>query len=276
MVRTIRARSAFLCRLALGLPRPALRCLIVLPALFLFSVDAAAKCLPIAGDPPGFVRVTLPEAGTVRLTFLGHSSFLIETAEGATAVTDYNGFVRPPVTPHIVTMNNAHETHYTDFVDPEIELVLRGWAPAGGVAIHDQTYRDLHVWNVPTNVREGWGTRFNGNSIFVFEAANLCIAHLGHLHHVLTDTHLGDLGMIDVLLVPVDGAYTLAQNLMLQVIEQIAAPLVIPMHYFGEATLARFLRLVEGRYDVIYGEEPSITLSRLKLPFRKVLVLPGR
>jgi len=30
------------------------------------------------------------------------------------------------------------------------------------------------------------GTRYNGNSIFVFEIADLCIAHLGHLHHTLT------------------------------------------------------------------------------------------
>lgn len=251
--------------------------LIALPAVFLLSAGASAKCLPIAGNnPPGLVRVALPEAGTVRLTFLGHSSFLIETPEGATAVTDYNGLIGPPATPHIVTMNNAHETHYTDFGDPDIELVLRGWDPAGGIAIHDLTYRDLQVWNVPTNVREAWGTRFNGNSIFVFEAADLCIAHLGHLHHVLTDVHLGDLGMIDVLLVPVDGGFTLAQELMLQVIEQIAAPLIIPMHYFSEVTLARFLRLVEGRYGVVYGEGPTITVSRLNLPFRKVLVLPGR
>lgn len=249
---------------------------IALLALAALVPGAAAKCLPIAELRPGVVRAALPEAGTVRLTFLGHSSFLIETPEGASAVTDYNGVVRPAATPDIVTMNNAHETHYTDFVDPEIDLVLRGWDPDGGVAIHDHTYRDLRIWNVPTNVREPYGTRFNGNSIFVFEVSGLCIAHLGHLHHVLSEQHLGELGMIDVLLVPVDGAFTLAQELMLQVIDQIAAPLVIPMHYFNEFTLARFLRLVEGRYGVVFREDPTITLSRLELPHRKVLVLPGR
>ena len=38
--------------------------------------------------------------------------------EGARAVTDYNGFVRPDLAPDIVTMNNAHSTHYTDRIDP--------------------------------------------------------------------------------------------------------------------------------------------------------------
>ena len=112
---------------------------------------------------------------------------------------------RPPELPDLVTMNNAHSSHYTDFPDPEIAHVLRGWGADGGVALHDVTYRDLHVRNVPTNVREFGGARMNGNSIFVFEIADLCIAHLGHLHHVLTDVHLSELGQIDVLLMPVDG-----------------------------------------------------------------------
>jgi L-ascorbate metabolism protein UlaG (beta-lactamase superfamily) len=73
------------------------------------------------------------------------------------------------------------------------------------------SYLDLHIRNVPTNVREFGGARMNGNSIFVFEVADLCIAHLGHLHHTLTDVHLGELGQIDVLLVPADGSYTMAR-----------------------------------------------------------------
>ena len=248
--------------------------LVVLVAL-LVSAPAFAKCWPIAGTEPRLIPAALPAAGTVRLTFLGHSSFLIETPEGASAITDYNGFVGFDLAPDVVTMNNAHETHYTDFVDPEIKHVLRGWDPEGGMAHHDLTLRDLHVWNLPTNVRDVLGTRYNGNSIFVFEVSGLCIGHLGHLQHVLSDEHLADLGIIDVLLVPVDGAYTMTQELMVQVIGQIGAPLVIPMHYFNEVTLARFLRLIEGRYGVIYSEVPSVTVSRLTLPHRKVLVLPG-
>jgi L-ascorbate metabolism protein UlaG (beta-lactamase superfamily) len=241
--------------------------------------QAFAQCFPIAGAEPklvpaAFRQAALP-AGAVKLTFLGHSSFWIESAAGATAVTDFNGMILPPGIPDIVTMNNAHSTHYTDFVDPAIKHVLRGWDPKGGVALHDVTELDMHVRNVPTNVRDLGGVRTNGNSIFVFEVADLCIAHLGHLHHLLTDVHLGELGMIDVLLTPVDGSFTMAQELMVEVIEQIQPAVVIPMHYFDFTTLSRFTSLIGDRYEVEIAETPTVVLTRHTLPYRKILVLPG-
>jgi L-ascorbate metabolism protein UlaG (beta-lactamase superfamily) len=241
--------------------------------------SAQAQCFPIATAPatvlPAAFQPAALAAGTVRLTFLGHSSFLIESARGASAITDFNGMVIPPQTPDIVTMNNAHSSHYTDFVDPAIKHVLRGWAPDGGVALHDLQLLDMHVRNVPTNVRDFGGVRTNGNSIFIFEVADMCIAHLGHLHHILSDVHLGELGMVDVLLVPVDGSYTMAQELMIEVIRQIQPAVVIPMHYFTASTLQRFASLLGDAYEIEVADVPSVLLSRHALPYRKVLVLPG-
>jgi len=90
---------------------------------------ALAQCYPIAQNPgkvlpAAYQPAALPAAGSVRLTFLGHSSFLIETPQGASAITDYNG-LRGPEPPDIVTMNNAHSSHYTDFIDPKIAHVQR-------------------------------------------------------------------------------------------------------------------------------------------------------
>jgi L-ascorbate metabolism protein UlaG (beta-lactamase superfamily) len=236
----------------------------------------AVGCFPTAGIASRLVLAALPEGASVQLTFLGHSSFLIETAEGATAVTDYNDYVRAPVTPDIVTMNNAHSTHYSNHVEPGVRHILRGWNPAGGAAEHDITYRDLRVRNVPTAVHGRIGDQALGNSIFVFETPDLCIAHLGHLHHVLLDVHLGEIGQIDVLLVPIDGAYTMSQEEMVQVIEQIGPAVVIPMHYFGAERLSRFLSLLGDRWQVEMASSPVLPLSRPSLPWRKVIVLPGR
>ncbi len=256
-------------------PGLVLRALIALAVLSLGPAAAAAQCLPMVQGEPRIIPAALPKAGDVRLTYLGHSSFLIESAGGATAVTDYNGVHRAPFTPDIVTMNNAHSTHFSEAIEPGVQHVLKGWGEGGSFAVHDLPYEDMRIRNVPTNVRDFGGTRYNGNSIFVFEMADLCIAHLGHLHHTLSDQHLSELGLIDILLVPIDGVYTIPQELMIEVVRQIGAAVIIPMHYFSESGIDRFVRLMEGRYEAVYSDTPTIVVSRLRMPYRKLVVLPG-
>lgn len=246
--------------------------------MFLSSSSAFAACTGVVAQ--GAARLwpaAAKEDAAVSIRFLGHASFLIESPQRVRIVTDYNDYIRAPVTPDIVTMNNAHSTHYTDNIEPGVKFVLRGWDPAGGVAVHNLGYRDVRIHNVPTNVRDYGGTRYNGNSIFVFEVADLCIAHLGHLHHTLTQTHLADLGPIDVVMVPVDGAWTLNQAEMIDVLQQIKPKLVLPMHIFGRATLDRFLDRAREFYDVRWAEQPDFSLSRSELPARpEIRILPGR
>jgi L-ascorbate metabolism protein UlaG (beta-lactamase superfamily) len=236
---------------------------------------ALAQCLPMVQADPWVVPVALPKEGDVRISYLGHSSFLIESAGGAAAVTDYNGVHRAPFAPDIVTMNNAHSTHYSETIEPGVAHVLQGWGEDGTIAEHDLAFKDIRVRNIPTNVRDYGGTRYNSNSIFVFELADLCIAHLGHLHHTLTDQHLQELGLIDVLLVPIDGVYTMAQELMAEVINQISPSVVIPMHYFSRLGVERFVGLMQGRYEAVYANTPTVVVSRLRLPYRKIVVLAG-
>jgi L-ascorbate metabolism protein UlaG (beta-lactamase superfamily) len=246
----------------------------------LIASTAQAACTGVVAARPGPLHLVggVPE-GTVSITFLGHASFLIESPAGVRIVTDYNDMIRAPVTPDIVTMNNAHPTHYSEAVEPGVKYVLRGWDPAGGVASHRLEYRDVRVRNVPTNVRDFGGTRYNGNSIFVFEVADLClcIAHLGHLHHTLTGPHLAELGTIDVVMVPVDGTYTLNQEEMIEVLQQIGPKIVIPMHIFTQASLEKFLTRAGDHYAVRREPGPAIALSRADLPQTpEILVLAGR
>src|SRR6202047_1683902 len=251
--------------------------LLICAVVFAISVQTAqAACSGVvAGGPLRLAAAGAEEA--VSITFLGHASFLIESPGGVRSVTDYNDAIRAPVTPDIVTMNNAHPTHYSDAVEPGVKFILRGWDPGGGVATHRLDYRDVRIHNVPTNVREFGDTRYNGNSIFVFDVADLCLAHLGHLHHTLTPGHLTDLGPIDVVMVPVDGAWTLNQDDMITVLQQIKPKIVIPMHVFTQPTLDKFLARAAEFYTGRRASEPAVVLSRAGLPASpEVLVLPGR
>ena len=253
------ARFCILCLFALVAPRP-----------------ADAGCTPIALGAPRVMRANAAP-DTLAITFLGHASFLIETPDSVRAVTDYNGYNVPADPPDIATMNHAHSTHYTDYPDPRIRHVLRGWRDDGAPAQIDLTVRDLHVANLPTNIRD-WqgGTEVYGNSIFLFESAGLCIAHLSHLHHLLTEQDLVLLGHIDVVMAPVDGVYTMSQPDMAAVLNQIHPRLVLPMHYYSYDVVQRFIDLVHDSYAVRFSDSPTLALSRATLPERPtIVVLPG-
>jgi L-ascorbate metabolism protein UlaG (beta-lactamase superfamily) len=227
---------------------------------------------------PAALRLAELNADQVRLTFIGHASFLIESPQLVRIVTDYNDYQKPQVRPDIVTMNHAHDTHFTDNPDPAIKYVLRGWGDSPDKpAIWDLKYRDVRVRNVPTNIRDfGGGTERYGNSIFIFEIANMCIAHLGHLHHTLTQQQLNEIGRVDVVMAPVDGHYTLDLDGMMEVLTALKAPLIIPMHFFGWYTLDRFIERAIQQWPVEQAEIPSVVVSKTTLPASpKVLVLPG-
>src|SRR5581483_10890821 len=210
------------------------------------AAQVADRCLAVSEGPrliqPADYRPAALKSTEVRLTFVGHATWLIESPGAVKIATDYNDYLRPPVVPDIATMNRAHTTHYSNFPDPDIKYVLRGWNPEGGPAKHDITVSDVRVRNVPTNIRDWSGGSIPyGNSIFIFEIAGMCIGHLGHLHHTLTDQQIAQIGQLDVVMVPVDGSYTMDVGGMIEVLKALRARLILPMHYFNPYTLNRFL-----------------------------------
>jgi L-ascorbate metabolism protein UlaG (beta-lactamase superfamily) len=227
---------------------------------------------------PAGLRLAALKEDEARITFIGHSTFLIESPKQVRIATDYNDYVKPPVLPDIATMNHAHSTHFTERPDPAIKHVLRGWREDGKPTDWDLQFQDVRVRSVATNIRDwGGGTQRHGNSIFIFELANLCVAHLGHLHHTLTQQQLNEIGRIDVVLVPVDGGATLDLDGMVEVLTALKAPLMIPMHFFSSYTLDRFIQRISKDWDVERAEVPTVVVSKHTLPTKpKLLVLPGR
>jgi len=214
-------------------------------------------------------------ADQVRIHFIDHASFAI-AAGGKTVVTDYTGYtgLRDWV-PDVVTMNNAHSTHWTPNPDPRIPHVLQGWATEAGPAQHELDLGPLLVRNVPTDVRSRWGgeARANGNSIFIFEAGGLCIGHLGHLHHAPDDAQYASIGRLDVVMVPVDGGYTMAVSEMAEVVRRLRSSIVIPMHWFSGASLSMFLDDMRAEFDVVETGGPSLDVSLRNLPGRPTIMV---
>ncbi len=214
----------------------------------------------------------LDEEVTIR--FLGHSTFQIETPAGISIATDFNGWLRTARLPDVVTMNKAHSSHYTLAPDPGIGTVLRGWNDErpGEKAVHRVVVGDAYVRNVPTDIRS-WGGAFepNGNSIFIFEVAGLCIGHLGHLHHELTEAHFAEIGRLDVVMVPVDGGLTMGAVSMSETIKRLRSALILPMHRRG-APVSTFLSMFDPSFDWKIADSAAVSVSVRSLP-RKPLIL---
>lgn len=253
-------------------------CLAATGVSALAQTRTPSHCIAIADAAPGLVWQAktgdpLP-AETVRLSYVGHSTFLIETPGGLSVATDYTGRLGPAdVVPDVVTMNHAHSSHWTSDPDPRIPHVLPGWDWTGEPAEHHLDLGEMLVRNVPTDIRgEGGTVEPAGNSIFVFEVAGLCIGHLGHLHHEPTPEQYAALGRLDVVMAPVDGGMTLDLPTMIRVLQRLRSSVVLPMHWFGPENLARFLAGMEDDFVIELRKESAVEVSLGTLPSRPTVI----
>lgn len=213
-----------------------------------------------------------------RITFYDHSTYIIESAKGVTAATDYYGFTRyrgENLIPTIVTMNKAHSSHYTASPDSRIAHALPGWGDTEP-AKHLIQVEDMLVRNVTTDIVRGGFREADANSIFIFEVAGLCIGHLGHLHHSLTDSHFANIGRLDVVMVPIDGAMTQSLVGMAEIVKRLRSSVVLPMHARGFATPDTLIAMLGDSFDNLRLPGNTMILTVNNLPRRPTVIVPAR
>ena len=257
---------------------------VVLTAMGATAQDRrASHCIAIANAAPGLEyiqkaswRAPVPEF-SVRISYIAHASFLIQTPGGLNAVTDYTGYVGDAeLIPDVVTMNHAHSTHWTASPDPAIPHVLKGWGEEFGTGIeHHLDLGEMLVRNVSTDIRSQWGgSEPMGNSIFVFEVEGLCIGHLGHLHHIPNDEQFAALGRLDVVIAPVDGGMTLPLPEMIATLTRLRSSVVIPSHWFSTYSLDAFLLGIGDVFAIDRQRgRSSVEISLRTLPDRPTVVV---
>jgi L-ascorbate metabolism protein UlaG (beta-lactamase superfamily) len=234
---------------------------------------------PPRAMPVSFQRIAA-KAEPVAITYAGHSTYYIESPHGTRIATDYSGAYRTGRLPDVVTMNRAHSTHYSLSPDRGIAHVLHGWGDDGKPALISQRIGDVYIRNVTTDIRpynDGSGSALvrDGNSIFIFEVAGLCIGHLGHLHHKLDDSHFAQIGRIDILMVPIDGTYTMSLDGISEITRRLRASVVLPMHRFM-TPLEDFMQKIGQQFEIDRRGERTLTISRDSLPATPtVIILDG-
>lgn len=247
---------------------PPSRCIAIAEAL---PEARYASFAPLPAMPPILVQDFVD--GDVTITYAGHSTYVIETPAGVRIATDFSGVYGYDPLPRVVTMNKAHRTHFTDHPDPTIEYVLRGWSPEGGAVRHAVVVEDVYIRNVTTDIRD-WsgGLERDGNSIFIFEVAGLCIGHLGHLHTRLSDGQYGQIGRLDILMVPVDGGMTQSLASMSEIATRLYSSMILPMHRHA-TPLGEFTSMMGEGFEVEFRAARSLTVSLKTLPRRPTIVV---
>jgi L-ascorbate metabolism protein UlaG (beta-lactamase superfamily) len=262
----------------------ALLCQLIAPVA---AQDAsrASECLAMSSAPPRATPVSLRTAAAktdeVAITYAGHSTYYIDTPGGLRIATDFSGAYRTGRLPDVVTMNRAHSTHYSLFPDPRIPNVLHGWGEDGQPAKIEQRIGDVLIRNVTTDIRRYFGDDSSGemikdgNSIFIFEVAGLCIGHLGHLHHKLDESHFAAIGRLDIVMVPIDGTYTMSLDGISDITRRLRASVVLPMHRFM-TPLDEFMRRIGQQFAIDVRSERTLNISRETLPGTPtVIILDG-
>ena len=230
-----------------------------------------------------------PGPATVTFTYLGQSMFVMSASTGLKALID-------PVAPmmyknepvdgvDVVTVSHEHPDHNYVQLATGTPTIIRGLA-SGEIAKVDQTIKGVHIRAVGTLHDSQQGGQRGKNAVFIFELPGLKVVHVGDLGHTLDAQQIAAIGPADVLLIPVSGGPTIDPKTAVEVMGQLSAKVVIPMHYgrgtpagggggrgFSLGTVDEFLKALDASTKVVQ-EGHTLTLTAGRLPAgRTVMVM---
>ena len=154
----------------------------------------------------------------MKLTWLGHACFLLEHDHYRAVIDPYKGVPGYPplnVSAHAVYCSHQHADHNA------VELVAR--LPKGRNPFKVRTVKTFHD--------ESEGAERGENTVHIFSANDITVAHMGDLGHYLTLEQIEEIGPLDVMLIPVGGVYTLNAVGAKSAFMALRPRCVIPMHY---------------------------------------------
>ncbi len=167
----------------------------------------------------------------MKIKWLGHSSFLIESEGGIKIITDpfdeTLGYKLPRIKVNIVTVSHEHFDH--NYVRG-----IKGRPVVFKKPVNRESHK-MEFRGISSYHDSACGAQRGSNTIFVIKADGLNLCHLGDLGHTLNSDKLAEIGDVDILFIPVGGFYTIDSSQANQIIKDIKPKIAIPMHYKTEA-----------------------------------------
>ena len=210
----------------------------------------------------------------MKLTWYGHSCFLLTAESGYSILTDpcdqETGYELHDLTCDAVSISHEHHDHNCLAIVAGTPTILRaaGEHLAGEIPVTGYTsYHD-----------DAAGAHRGKNSVFLYQIDGLKLLHLGDLGHMLSDETIREIGDVDVLLAPIGGVYTINAKTATELADRLHAKVLIPMHYKTPALHFNIeglepLLAANATRRVHHLNANTASLSRETLGDRRLLIL---
>lgn len=220
----------------------------------------------------------------MRLRWLGHAMFLIESPGGIRVAIDpypgSMGYGPHGIGAHVVAVSHEHFDHNAVAEVEGDPLVLRGLDPNGKWTRLTREVGDVRLAAIAGTYHDDkHGAGRGRNTLWSVETGGVRLLHLGDLGHVPTPAVTAAAGRVDVLLVPVGGVYTLDAAGAGQAVERLAPRVVIPMHYRTAAVkdwpIAPVDEFLAGQTGTHRLDAPEVSLDPEALPSEREIWVPS-
>jgi len=215
----------------------------------------------------------------MKIRWLGHAAFVLTTEQGQVILTDpyepncYGGALRYSkitVNSNVVTLSHDHADHAC------AASALKG-KPQVIDRAGDYEISGVKIKGIPSFHDANNGKERGKNIIFTHQTDGLTVAHLGDLGHIPSQGQYEQIGLVDVLLAPVGGHFTIDATQATEIAQNLKAKVVIPMHYKTEQIdfpIAPVDGFLKGK-KVKKISEAEVTIDKNNLPGeQEIWVLP--
>ena len=198
----------------------------------------------------------------MRITYLGHSCFLLTSEDGTRVLTDpYTkvGYELPKgLSTDILMVSHGHFDHnFTQGVS--FRYLLN--------EVKAYTVEGIEVKGISSFHDPEKGALRGKNILYKMQIDGLSVCHMGDIGEECSENLIKELGEVDVLFIPVGGTYTIDALGAKKYIDCLQPKVVIPMHYKPEdgaldiAPIHTFLSLYSPR-DIQFVQDGVLEIDK--------------
>lgn len=216
----------------------------------------------------------------IEIVWIGHSCFEIGFHECRILIDPFSPESFDNILPRtkydiVFATHKAQDHHYFDGVEADAYLLARGDRSEfiserqdeerniAGKATKKTATSSFSFWTVPSFHDDQHGAVNGVNGIICLDFNRIKAVHLGDLGHVLEESQLEQIGTVDVLMIPVDGYFTINMETAKTIIRQLTPKIVFPMHYRTKGS--KTAKPIYTEEDIVAGFENSKKLDQSHL-----------